>query len=123
MKNMAELAQWREAAEEEFGDPSTPICQLFFRWTRSLLEHNGDELVCGRLGDTIHLLFAEGLPLPFHIVNGRQGAYAAGGYRAQRITKGVFQISPSLNIPGIIHGFVVLYDVPEPAPWEVMVIL
>lgn len=39
-------------------------------------------------------------------------------YGAELVTKGVWAISPSLNAEGVIHAFLVLYDVPDPAPWE-----
>jgi hypothetical protein len=36
----------------------------------------------------------------------------------ERIVPGVWALNPSLNIPGVIHVFVLLYGVPNPAPWE-----
>jgi hypothetical protein len=34
------------------------------------------------------------------------------------IVPGLWHLTPSLNLPGVLHMFVVVYDVPSPAPWE-----
>lgn len=36
----------------------------------------------------------------------------------QRISPGVWTYDPSLLVPNILHAFVVVTLVPEPAPWE-----
>jgi hypothetical protein len=44
-------------------------------------------------------------------------------FGATEISTGVWALAPSLNLPGCIHGFIVLYDVPSPAPWERRIVL
>jgi hypothetical protein len=44
-------------------------------------------------------------------------------YGAERVTAGVWAITPSLNVVGVIHGFVVIHGVPDPAPWERLIVL
>lgn len=36
----------------------------------------------------------------------------------ERIAPGVWVLNPSLLVPGVLHAFVVVVGVPEPAPWE-----
>ena len=43
-------------------------------------------------------------------------------FGVRRVSPGLWHLDPSLNIPGQIHVFVVLYDVPTPAPWENQII-
>lgn len=68
MTTIGELQEWCMGAEEELGDASLAICQLFFRWTDSLLEHKGQDLICGMLDREVHLLFADGVPLLFPLI-------------------------------------------------------
>lgn len=35
-----------------------------------------------------------------------------------RLGPGVWDISPSVHVPGQLHAFLTLVDVPEPAPWS-----
>lgn len=35
-----------------------------------------------------------------------------------RSAPGIWCLSPSLNVPGLVHAFVVLYGVPDPAPFD-----
>jgi hypothetical protein len=35
-----------------------------------------------------------------------------------KIGPGTWKVIPSLNVPRVLHAFVVLCNVPEPAPWE-----
>ena len=39
-------------------------------------------------------------------------------FGVDRIAPGLWVLNPSLNIPGVLHAFIALYDVPNPAPWE-----
>lgn len=34
-----------------------------------------------------------------------------------RLGPGVWKITPSLYVPTMVHGYLTLVDVPEPAPW------
>jgi hypothetical protein len=35
----------------------------------------------------------------------------------ERLGPGVWSLEPSLVIPGLLHAFITLVDVPEPPPW------
>lgn len=115
--NSKDLAAWCAGAEEEFGDPSIPVCQLFLKWADPLILHRGIELAAGMIeGDLFLQLDANLGPLQIPLDR----------YEFKRATKGVYAMTPSLNIPGILHGYVVLIDVPEQGalpPWESLVIL
>lgn len=124
----ADVEQWRVGALLEFGDPSEPVCQLFFRWEPHYLDFQGDELVCGTTADGVLMLLVGGgtglVPLP---VRAGEPVIAPNGqleaFGALQITPDVWALAPSLNVPGTLHGFVVLYGVPTPAPWERLIVL
>lgn len=44
-------------------------------------------------------------------------------YKADKIELGLWVMTPSLYVPGLIHAFVSFYDVPAIAPWERLVVL
>ena len=122
MRTFEEVRRWIVGAAEEFGDPAAPVGQLFFRWREDLDAFDGEDLACGmRDGELVLYLgpVAEPLPLPVSVEGatyGRDGELLAFGL--QRLTEGpreVWTMTPSLNIRGLIHGFVVLYDVPTSA--------
>lgn len=127
MKTFSEVTEWMRGADLEFGDPSLPICQLFFRWETDLRGYRGDELVAGigAAGGVVAVIHPaiHRLPLPIEPDGPRitEGELVAFG--AERITAGVWALSPSLNAEQLIHGFVVLYGVPDPAPWERRIVL
>lgn len=126
MKTCAEVSQWCAGAMETFGDPSHPICQLFIRWRDNLITEPGEDLACGWLdGELVLWLGPEFRPLPMLVEAGdfRVSVGELIAYGAELITTGVWAITPSLNVEGAIHAFVVLYDVPDPAPWERRIVL
>lgn len=127
MKTFAEVAEWCAGAAEQLGDPSLPVCQLFLRWQDQLVAINGNELVCGWIdGRLVPLLGPHFPPLPMEIMPGDYELDENGElkkYGAELVTKGVWALSPSLNAEGVIHAFIVLYDVPDPAPWEQRIVL
>lgn len=125
MKTVDEVLDWHDVAAREFEDPATPIGQIFPRYKAVPPEHARDELIATftpsddphggtiTLNECLDLSFdvdARGLPLY------RGGMLVAFGL--EKITDSVWSLHPSLNIPGVIHAFVVIYDVPSPAPWE-----
>jgi len=119
MKTFTEVADWCIRSAEEFGDPSLPVCQLFARYVADVAGYRGDELVCSA-GLTLWL--APEMPIPLAISrNGASPCVNALGeltaFAAQQVVPGIWFLTPSLNIPGVIHAFLVLYDVPDPAPW------
>lgn len=121
------LNVWLAGAAAQFGDPSEPICQLLVRWEGDLPAYTGDDLVAGMVDGRIVLRLQLGdetvdLPLPIETGQSRSVQLYDDGppftFGAQLLASGVWTLDPSLNLPGLIHGFVVLYGVPDPAPWE-----
>lgn len=128
MKTAAEVSAWCAGAQSEFGDPSLPVCQLFFRWQANPMVPRGDdELVCGldADGELVLLLGPEFQPFPTPIETDEEQLEQQVGFAfgAQRITAGVWALNPSLNAEGAIHAFIVLHGVPDPAPWERRIVL
>ena len=127
MTTAADVAAWCEGAVLEFGDPSEPVCQLFFRFQPSLMNYEGADLACGWASDGVLLLFfGAALLLPVPVRLGAPVIRPTGeleSFGATRITDDVWALSPSLNVPGSLHGFVVLYGVPTPAPWDQLIVL
>jgi hypothetical protein len=125
VKTLTEIQDWCAGAEEEFGDPATPVCQIFARFVSDLSRYHGDEIVCGmEKGELV--LWLPQIPVPFSILTGKPDISRNGelmAFGAEMISLGVWALTPSLNMPGIIHAFVVLYDVPSPVPWERLIVL
>jgi hypothetical protein len=132
VKTIDEVERWIQGAAAECGDPSIPVCQLFARYVNGDHRPAGEELFdlfCFRNAirepDEFTLWLGPDLVLPLFI--SRDGPQIANGelqsFGAEEVTRGVWTLRPSLNIPGLIHGFVMLYDVPSPAPWERLIIL
>ena len=128
MKTIQEVEAWCEGAAIECGDPSIPVCQLFVRYVEG--DHRPDrrrvfDLFCFREdGEDYVLWLGPDLIVPVPIA--REKVVDERGvqcYGAERISAGVWALTPSLNIPGVIHGFVILYDVPSIPPWERLVLL
>jgi hypothetical protein len=118
MTTIEEVGKWIRGAGQRFGDASVPVCQLFFRWTHPLQRYSGEMLACGMIDGKLHLHFDKRQTLMLPIISGAPLMDPFVAYGAERITKGVWSISPSLNLPSLLHGFVVLYEVPVVAPWE-----
>ena len=130
MRTFAEVADWCLGAYGAYGDASVPVCQLFFRWHHNLRDLRGEDLACGivegMVAGEIVLVCGPGLP-PFPL-SVRAGEPEVTDdevitYGAVRVVEGVWAITPSLNVVGVIHGFVVVYGVPDPAPWERLIVL
>lgn len=126
VRTMADALTWFEGACAAFTDPSDPVCQLFFRWRDDLEGYDGDELVCGVLDGELTLSLGPLFPpFPVRVADAPEideaGTLIAFG--AESIAPGVWALTPSLLVPGWIHGFVVLYGVPQPAFWERRIIL
>ena len=117
---------WRAGALLECGDPSDPVCQMFFHFESDLVHYDGAALACGCTPDGVLVLVgATASPLPVPVRVGDAAIAATGELEAfglSPITGDVWALSPSLNLPGVLHGFVVLYGVPTPAPWEQRII-
>lgn len=125
MKKFSDVVAWCVGAAEQYADPAEPVCQLFFRWQEDVLTPDsigGEDLVCGWHDGKLVLMMGPSFPpLPVDVASGglqlaENGALEAFG--ASLVTAGVWELVPSLNAPGLLHAFVVLYGVPDPAPWE-----
>jgi hypothetical protein len=118
---------WRAGALLECGDPSDPVCQMFFHFQADLVRYDGEALACGYTrDDLLVLLGATASPLPVPVRCGDPVIAPTGeldAFGLSPITGDVWALSPSLNLPGVLHGFVVLYGVPTPAPWESRILL
>lgn len=138
MNTFDEVYDWMAGAAAEFDDPSEPVCQMFFRWVDDLDQYWGEELACGpslRPGH-IDVMFQRRAAIAVPLVTGSPAFLRSGleetvegvdTFGAKLIASdargGIYSLTPSLNLPGVIHFFVVLYNVPQPAPWEQRVIL
>lgn len=127
MKTFRAVSEWCAGAAEELGDPSAAVCQLFFRWQDDLRAVDGVDLVCGLHEGSLTILLGPkfpALPIPVEVDGPRldeRGGLACFG--VEPIAPGVWALTPSLNAQGLIHAFVVLYEVPSPAPWERKIIV
>jgi hypothetical protein len=129
MNKLADVAEWCDGATEEYGDASVPVCQLFFRWAEAS-ERATEYLACwlgpkraDGLNTLLLLLPNEVISLPINhggMLLSKEGVEA---YGVQKIAPGIWSLSPSLNVEYTIHAFVVLHGVPDPAPWERLVLL
>lgn len=129
MKTIQEVEQWREGAELEFGDASVPVGQLFVRYVegdripKRLTDYF--DLFCFYENRELVIWLGPDLIVPVEITAGaavtEDGEVRAFG--VERFASGVWTMAPSLNMPGLIHAFVVLYDVPHTPPWERLIVL
>lgn len=130
MKTFLEVASWLDGARRRFPDPATPVTQAFFRFRSPLAEDPQDpseDLVfkAGPLPGEISLWILPGAP-PVTVTVADSIIIDSGELQAfaiDRIHEGLWALRPSLNLPGIIHIFVILYDVPRQPPWESSVVL
>ena len=131
MKTTQELRQWLISAGEEFGDPSAALCQLYLRWREGGFAWDDDDLsFCAsphnRDAIALHLSKTSEMPFLVPISPERAGFDKQEHlvvFGLEKIAPTLWQLVPSLNLPGIVHAFVTLYDVPDPAPWERLVVL
>ena len=126
MKTIHEVASWIDGATEEFGDPSDVICQVFARWVEPLESYRGDDVAAGVINGQVCLKLGPAATLPLPIgERGHEGIDGEGlcHYSMEKISTGVYSLYPSLNIPGVIHAFLTLYDVPARVPWKNRIVL
>jgi hypothetical protein len=124
MRTCAELRAWIEGAAAELGDPAEAVGQAFFRWSDNW-QAEGADLSAGMHKGELVLMLGRGAVIPIQLRAGDPELAEDGvvAFSTTQITAGVWAVSPSLNVPGLVHVFVVLYDVPAPAPWERKIIL
>jgi hypothetical protein len=116
MKTVNEVRAWCAGAKKQFGDPAIPVSQLFVRYVRG--PATGNDLLCFREPGRYVLRLGANRRLLFPVAISLEGPKAPPFFAAEYVCRGVWALSPSLNVPGVIHGFVVLYEVPHPAPWD-----
>lgn len=129
MKTSEQLASWRIGAKRKFGDSSLPVCQCFFAWK----EFGGPghkfmspgleayyERACRQYAGAVVLRLFPDTEIDIPVRTGEPEVDDLGvvAFGAEEITPGVWALRPSLNMPGFLHAFVVLYGVPNPPPWE-----
>lgn len=133
MKTIREVEQWCAGAEMQFGDPAIPVGQVFARYVADTDLYMGDDVVVDLLlsftkvplkpyGLHIRLWPRQRKPCGVEIEIAMDGPKFALGqlltFGVRPVAPGLWYLYPSLNLPGQIHAFVVLYDVPTPAPWD-----
>jgi len=120
VRTIAELQAWRDEATRILGDPAETCGCAFFRYVRAGQLFDPD-LVFSDEGNDLLLRFELRSP-PLRIAISREGPKMLAGalveFGVDRIAPGLWMLNPSLNIPGVLHAFIALYDVPHPAPWE-----
>lgn len=121
MRTLAELQAWRDKATEILGDPAATCGCAFFRYVRS--RRDPVDLSFSDEGGDLLLDF-DVRSLALRIAISRDGPKMSPlgdelvEFGVDRIAPGLWVLNPSLNIPGVLHAFIALYDVPNPAPWE-----
>jgi len=120
IRTFTELKQWCAGAAEEFGDASIPICVMAFRWINRGEDVAADELVCWQ-EDQDHLRLAPAPAIAIPIIPDDEPAvtpFGVLGFAAEQLGPGTWILNPSLNMPELLHGYVILTGVPNPAPWR-----
>lgn len=122
MTTIDEIAEWCEGAAEAYGDPSLPVGQIFARWTDDLRLLTGDDIECGNVNGEVSLKLGPGFLIPLCLGTNPEVSPDTGliKFGAACVYPGVWALDPSLNIPGLVHVFVVLVGVPTPPPWEAL---
>lgn len=127
MKTLVDLQEWAVAVADAFGDPSAKTCQIFARFVREDDRMQGGEVLASWEPNGQMLLWLGGdgmLPLPIADDGPSIDDYGViAAYGLENIDNGLWALVPSLNVPGVIHAFVTIYDVPHPAPWESRIVV
>ena len=124
MRTLKQVKRWIEGAIDNFGDPSAPTGVIFARFVTQPTRN--EELVLAAWHERkLHIDFGGGwLPVPIDVdgpvIDEERGSISAWGI--EKICPGLWTLSPSIHMPGIIHVFAHSYCVPSPAPWESMII-
>lgn len=120
MKTLDELKAWCEGAERRLGDPAAACGHAFFRFAPGAALLRTQDLTFRFDGLQLLLRVSQRtLPISVSIAPSvvmKGGAIEAFGM--DKIAPGLWALNPSLNIPGRLHVFVVLYGLPSLAPWE-----
>jgi len=128
MKTIDQVTEWRYAVAERFGDPAARTGHLFARLVpRPPDVPNYDDVIAFYEDDTLLISIERGAFGPVDVsTDGPQFDEETGAITALglvKISDGLWALEPSLNLPGVIHAFVTIYDVPAVAPWENKIIV
>ena len=121
MKTVAELNAWIVGAAQQFGDPAIPVGQMFVRFQHTIGHANTDLIATyehGLLLINLRVIFSEVLPLELNVDGPQFDDSGLTAFGIEKVSDGLWHLTPSLNLPDLVHAFVVVYDVPSPAPWE-----
>jgi hypothetical protein len=121
VKTLSELRAWHDGAALQYGDPAIPVGQIFAQYARDLRDY-GDTIVA-RWNETALLLKVDragdiALPIDSEGPRASEETGELEAFGLNQIAPGFWALSPSLNLPGVLHCFVLIFDVPVPAPWE-----
>lgn len=119
MKTIQELQDWVTGVEQAFGNPSAATGLLFARY--QALPAPSEEIVARYVDGELVLIVGELGEIP--IALDPSGGYVMRdeqlvAFGTEQVMPGLWHLIPSLNIPEVLHVFMVVYDVPTPAPWE-----
>lgn len=125
MKTSEELFEWCSGAEQTFGDPAVPIGLVFLRYVPTVSGYDGADLVATSDGDALVVRFAPEVIVRLNVSEaGPEGDdEQLRVFGLSQIAPGLWSLCPSLHLPGFLHAWVVLYDVPVPAPWGKRIVL
>jgi hypothetical protein len=113
--------------DETDGDPAEIVCLLLTPWHPELTRMRDVRPTWDGGERILSLLFTYAnahVPVPISetlepiIVDDVIHAYGL-----RKATKGVWALAPSLQIPGVVHCYLVFHGVPDPAPWESRIIV
>ena len=125
--NAVELAEFLEAAEEGLGDPASSVCLILARWCEGPCI--APDIIARWDGNAVQLQIVQqrGEPASFSLRISEEGPGIEGAtlqaFGARKFTGGAWALEPSLNLPGVLHGFIVITGVPDPPPWKQRIIL
>jgi hypothetical protein len=109
MKTISQVAEWCAGAAEQFGDPATPVCQLFARYVPNLSPVfrpgglSNDDLLCTMQGE-LTLLLSDKLGIALPMSQAATPLISASGdltaFGAEPIAPGVWSLTPFVEYAG-----------------------
>jgi hypothetical protein len=121
MKTIDEFQEWCAGARAELGDPSLATGIIFARYLPTLGACDGAD-IAATYEESSHLILYLVPDGVIRLAISIDGPEANAGqllvFGVEAIAPGLWTLFPSVNLPDFVHAFVVLYDVPEPAPWD-----
>lgn len=127
MKKVTEIQDWIIGATERLGDPSHAVGSIFVRLVPRPPSAPHDDIIAIWDSGVLGLVLAPGQIFPIDVdPDGPvidEETRQLQSFGLEKICPGVWTLLPSLNVPGVIHVFVTIYDVPTPAPWESQIVV